>query len=134
MLDVGMTTPVLLFPAISLLLLAYTNRFIVIANLTRSLYKQYKETADDTMREQIEHLRLRIKLIRHKQLWGVASFILCTFSMCFSLLSWVLIMNAFFALSLLCLIVSLCTCFYEVYISGYALNKQLESLGKIHDV
>nr|WP_221935085.1 DUF2721 domain-containing protein [Catenovulum sediminis] len=129
----GITTPGLLFPAISLLLLAYTNRFLVIAGLTRSLYEQYKETEDGTMRVQIVHLRKRIKLIRHMQLWGVVSFIACTLAMLFSLFDYPTVGSIGFTFSLLALLVSLITCFREIYISGYALNMQLESLGKFHD-
>ncbi|AWB69077.1 DUF2721 domain-containing protein [Saccharobesus litoralis] len=133
MLDIGVTTPVLLFPAISLLLLAYTNRFIVIANLTRSLYSQYKATADDTMCSQIKHLRLRIKLIRHKQMWGVVAFIACTLAMLCNLGGQIQAGYVFFVLSLLTLLISLLICFVEVYISGYALNKQLENLGQLNE-
>lgn len=128
--SIGITTPALLFPAISLLLLAYTNRFLVIADLTRSLYKQYKETEDGNMRAQIEHLKLRVKLIRHMQLWGVFSFIMCTLAMGLMLVKLELFANLSFGLSLVSLVVSLVICFIEVYISSYALNKQIENIGK----
>ncbi|KMT63912.1 II family cellulose-binding protein [Catenovulum maritimum] len=127
------TSPLLLFPAISLLLLAYTNRFNVIAGLTRSLYVQYRETADDTMRSQIEHLRLRIRLIRHMQLWGIGAFISCTLAMIILLIPITELSLTLFAISLVSLIISLFICFFEVYISGYALNKQLENLGRLHE-
>lgn len=44
--EISLTTPALLFPAISLLLLAYTNRFLTLAGLIRNLYKLYKEQPD----------------------------------------------------------------------------------------
>ncbi|WP_440906099.1 DUF2721 domain-containing protein [Catenovulum sp. SX2] len=128
--DIDVTSPLLLFPAISLLLLAYTNRFIVIAGLTRSLYEKYKETHDDSMYAQIEHLRLRIKLIRHKQLWGVIAFMLCCISMLCNMAEYQFVGGALFAASIVTLIISLIICFVEIYISGYALNVQLESLSK----
>ncbi|EWH11789.1 hypothetical protein DS2_03160 [Catenovulum agarivorans DS-2] len=128
--QIDITSPLLLFPAISLLLLAYTNRFIVIAGLTRSLSQQYEETHDDSMFAQIKHLRLRIRLIRHKQLWGVVSFLLCTLSMLCNITNYLAVGGLLFAASLVTLVVSLLICFVEIYISGYALNVQLENLGK----
>ncbi len=125
---IQLTTPALLFPAISLLLLAYTNRFLVIAQLTRSLHSQYADTEDSLMREQISHLRRRIALIRHMQIWGVVSFILCTLTMIASMLDWHLASVALFAISLVCLLGSLVICLAEIYISGRALNMQLQSL------
>ena len=125
----GMTTPALLFPAISLLLLAYTNRFLVIANLIRALYKQYHETADTIMRAQIENLRRRITLIRTMQLFSVLAFICCTLSMGFVLINFSILAAYFFGFSLVLLTLSLVICFVEIYISGGALQLQLENLG-----
>ena len=39
--EITFNTPALLFPAISLLLLAYTNRFLALANLVRRLHDEY---------------------------------------------------------------------------------------------
>jgi hypothetical protein len=128
----GMTTPALLFPAISLLLLAYTNRFLVIANLIRALYKQYHETADSIMRAQIENLQRRIKLIRTMQLFSVLSFICCTVSMALVLINLSAIAAYVFGVSLALLTTSLVICFIEIYISGGALQLQLDNLGALH--
>jgi len=128
----GMTTPALLFPAISLLLLAYTNRFLVIANLIRALYKQYHETADSIMRAQIENLQRRIKLIRTMQLFSVLSFICCTVSMALVLINLSAIAAYVFGVSLALLTTSLVICFIEIYISGVALQLQLDNLGALH--
>ena len=125
----GMTTPALLFPAISLLLLAYTNRFLVIANLIRALYKQYHETADGIMRAQIENLQRRIKLIRTMQLFSVVAFICCTLSMGLVLMGSSILAAYVFGTSLALLTTSLVICFVEIYISGGALQLQLENLG-----
>ena len=76
-----LTTPGLLFPAISLLLLAYTNRFLVLAQLIRELNSREGESIRPVVVAQITNLRKRIKLIRTMQVYGVASFLLCTLSM-----------------------------------------------------
>jgi hypothetical protein len=128
--ELTITTPALLFPAISLLLLAYTNRFLVIAQLIRSLYKQYNETADHLMKAQIQHLRKRSNLIRHMQIWGVVSFIACTLTMFDLFAGWDFIAYWSFAISLLALLASLLVCLVEIVISGAALEIQLQNLEK----
>ena len=69
-----LTTPGLLFPAISLLLLAYTNRFLVLAQLIRELNAREGESIRPVVVAQITNLRKRIKLIRTMQVYGVGSF------------------------------------------------------------
>lgn len=124
----NITTPALLFPAISLLLLAYTNRFLVIAQLIRSLYKQHDEDPNADIRKQILHLRIRIIAIRRMQVAGVTSFIFCVITMFAIFLNWPFAANVLFAASLLLLLVSLFFSLYEVHISGQALNLQLKNL------
>ena len=124
----GVSTPALLFPAISLLLLAYTNRFLVIAQLIRSLYKQYNETPDKLMAKQIDHLRKRIRLIKQMQTWGVVAFIFCTLAMICLFFNGDMAGQMLFLGSLLLLLCSLVFCLIEISISGYALNIQLENL------
>lgn len=70
----NITTPALLFPAISLLLLAYTNRFLVLAQLIRELHFKYKQNPDDLILKQIDNLRKRVNLIKNMQFLGVFSF------------------------------------------------------------
>lgn len=79
--EINITTPALLFPAISLLLLAYTNRFLTIATLIRSLHKNYKENPQTALLGQIENLRKRVSLIKHMQGVGVASLFFCILCM-----------------------------------------------------
>lgn len=126
-----MTTPALLFPAISLLLLAYTNRFLVIANLIRALYKQYHETADGIMRAQIEYLQRRIKLIRTMQLFSVVAFVCCTLSMGLVLFGSSILAAYVFGTRLTLLTTSLAICFVEISLSGGTLQLQLENLGNL---
>jgi hypothetical protein len=80
--EISLNTPALLFPAISLLLLAYTNRFITLANLTRKLHDEYiKGQKNRILIRQIKNLRARINLIRYMQGLGVFSFLLCVVCM-----------------------------------------------------
>ena len=80
--EISLNTPALLFPAISLLLLAYTNRFITLANLTRKLHDEYiKGQKNRILIIQIRNLRARINLIRYMQGLGVFSFLLCVVCM-----------------------------------------------------
>ena len=82
--EITINTPALLFPAISLLMLAYTNRFLALASLIRNLHSNYKNHTDkEGVLKQIKNLRLRLKLIRQMQLFGVLSLFLCVLSMFF---------------------------------------------------
>ena len=75
------STPALLFPAVSLLFLAYTNRFLHLATLVRNLHRDWVELKDEALRAQIDNLRRRLKLIRWMQLLGAVSLLLCVISM-----------------------------------------------------
>src|SRR6187549_3912622 len=79
--ELTLTTPALLFPAISLLLLAYTNRFLTLANLTRDLYARYQSVPTARTKGQLLNLRYRIGIIRNVQILGVASFFGCVLCM-----------------------------------------------------
>src|SRR4030065_382952 len=81
--SIELSPPALLFPAISLLLLAYTNRFLTLANLIRELHKSYKNNPEQIILAQISNLRYRVHLIRDMQVWGIASFFLSALSMFF---------------------------------------------------
>lgn len=129
--EMTITTPSLLFPAISLLLLAYTNRFVVLANIIRQLSNIENAPSQDVVRRQIDSMRLRMHLIRRMQAFGVLSFVMCTLSM-FSLLShWMFIGQSLFALSLILLVISLMFSFYEVNISTEAINIELEKFDRL---
>lgn len=123
-----LTTPALLFPAISLLFLAYTNRFLVLAQLIRQLNTREGNQVRDMARRQIVNLRKRIVLIRAMQKYGVLSFVLCTLCMFFLFMEWVLAGQISFAVSLVSLLISLLYSLYEIQISCDAINIELESL------
>ena len=120
-----LTTPALLFPAISLLLLAYTNRFIVLTQLIRHLHSQNQENLTDAVIGQIVNLRVRVTLIRRMQAMGVSSFLFCALSMFLVFIELVLIAQYVFGFSLLLLVVSLLFSLYEIMISTRAIEIEL---------
>ncbi|MFT7389091.1 MAG: hypothetical protein ACI8VC_002356 [Candidatus Endobugula sp.] len=126
--DMSLTTPGLLFPAISLLLLAYTNRFVVLANVIRQLSAITDGQCPELVKRQIHSLRQRLSLIKWMQTFGVLSFVLCTLSMLSIFLQAEFIGSLLFGLSLLLLVVSLMYSLYEVHISTQAINIELEKL------
>ncbi|WP_136254235.1 DUF2721 domain-containing protein [Onishia niordana] len=123
-----LTTPALLFPAISLLLLAYTNRFLSLAQLIRKLAEQERNSHHEVAARQILLLRQRITLTKRMQMAGVFSFLLCTLSMFALFLSLELFGMVLFGISLISLSVSLVFSLWEVMISTNALNVQLQDI------
>lgn len=131
--QIDLTTPALLFPAISLLLLAYTNRFLTIAGLIRGLHKQFADSHDQALYGQILNLRRRINLIKSMQFYGIASLFLCVLCM-FLLFSGEELAGRFvFGLSLILLLISLAQSILEIQISVKALNIQLSDLEQLND-
>ncbi len=126
--ELTLTTPALLFPAISLLLLAYTNRFLTLANLIRELHRSYKANPDEIVYAQLANLRYRVKLIRDMQIFGVSSFFGCTLSMFALFAGQELVGQVLFGASLVLLMVSLALSLREVQVSIGALNYRLSDL------
>lgn len=123
-----LTTPALLFSAVSLILLAYTNRFLSYAALIRQLYDKLKANPDKALIDQIKNLRKRLYLIRGMQLQGVGSLFFCVVSM-FLLYVDLNVGAAYaFGLGLLMLIVSLGMSAWEIQISVKALDLHLENM------
>ncbi|MCZ8167907.1 MAG: DUF2721 domain-containing protein [Flavobacterium sp.] len=121
-------TPALLFSATSLILLAYTNRFLTIAQIVRSLKKNYDENHNKSILIEIKNLNLRLTLIRAMQLFGVLSLFLSVFAMLLLYLEWMLAGIYLFGASLLCLLISLGISFWEISISVTALRVHLKDL------
>lgn len=128
--ELSITTPALLFPAISLLLLAYTNRYIAIASLVRKLIDDYKAGTFDRKKLvlQIFNLRKRLNYIRYMQGFGVFSFLLCIMSMYSVYNSWTHMANLFFAISLIALLVSILFSMIEIFKSTTALEIMLSEI------
>lgn len=126
--QMSMTTPALLFPAISLLLLAYTNRFVVLTNVIRQLSNLEGAKSEDLIHRQITTLRKRLYIIRSMQSFGVTSFVVCTLSMFALFLGWDMLGQLLFGGSLILLVMSLLCSLYEVQISTNAITIELERL------
>ena len=123
-----MTTPALLFPAISLLMLAYTNRFLTLATIIRNLHDRYKNDANDNLLGQIANLRYRIYLIRNMQIFGVLSLVFCVMSMFTLFAGWVSGGQWTFAIALILMMVSMLISLRELQISVGALDLLLVEL------
>lgn len=132
--ELDLSTPALLFPAITLLILAYTNRFLAIANLIRGLHKRQIDIPAERripITEQIKNLRLRLRLIQNMQAFGILSFFGCVLSILFLYLKDYNLGNYLFVASLVTLLISLGISFYETQISTRALNIELSTLEQV---
>jgi hypothetical protein len=126
--DISLTTPALLFPAISLLLLAYTNRFLTLASLIRKLHDEFQVHPNQLIIGQIKNLRTRVILIRNMQALGISSLLLCVLCMFLIFAGEFLIGKIIFGVSLILLMASLALSVREIQISVNALNIQLSDL------
>lgn len=123
-----LTTPALLFSAISLIMLAYTNRFLAYAAVIRGLRDKYLERKEESLIRQIKNLKLRLTLTRWMQIFGISSLLLCVLTM---FLIYIEQQNAavwIFGLALLLLIISLTLLIQEIYISSQALGHHLSDI------
>jgi hypothetical protein len=121
-------TPALLFSATSLIMLAYTNRFLTIASIVRGLKKNYDEIKTKSILVEIKNLNLRLTLIRYMQLFGVLCLFLSVFAMLLLFLELQTAGIYLFGLSLLSLLISLAISFWEISISVNALRVHLSDL------
>ena len=123
-----LTTPSLLFSAISLILLAYTNRFLSYASVVRALKEKHQQTHDPKDIAQIANLRKRLYLTRSMQILGILSLLLCVIAMFFIYVSWQVFAAWIFGIALLLLAASLCVCIWEINFSVKALEIHLEDI------
>ena len=128
--DLTLQTPALLFPALSLLLLAYTNKFLAIANLIRKLIADFEKKNKADILHQIASLRRRLMLIRWMQAAGVASTFFCVLTMFLVYENFQILAKILFALALLLLMASLIISLIEIFLSAGALNVLLRDLEK----
>lgn len=126
--SMDLTTPALLFPALSLLLLAYTNRFLALASLIRTLHQEYATDRSRIVIGQIRNLQRRISLIKVMQIFGVLSLLLCVVTMFLLFFGLEIIGDIVFAMSLISMITSLAFSLSELFMSVTALNLQLSDL------
>jgi len=129
--EITLNTPALLFPAISLLLLAYTNRFLAIANLIRGLRKLYDTDHDQNILSQIRNLQTRIMIIRNMQALGIGSLLMCVVCMFALFLDEEFLGKLLFGASLVLMMGSLILSLREIIISVNALTLELKKTGEV---
>ena len=130
--ELSITTPALLFPAISLMMLAYTNRFLAIASLIRKLHDKYKQDPDQKhIVTQIKNLRIRLRLIRSMQASAVVSFLFCVICMYCIFRGWEQASYLIFAVSILSFTVSLILSLLEITLSTRALEVELKDMEEL---
>ncbi|WP_148713695.1 DUF2721 domain-containing protein [Chitinolyticbacter meiyuanensis] len=120
--EFSITTPSLLFPAISLLMLAYTNRFLALSTIIRQLYEAHHREPHANNLRQLGNLRRRVALIRGMQAFGIVSLLCCLVSMVLMFVHQPVGAQLLFGGSLLLMVVSLMLCLGEILISDSALN------------
>jgi hypothetical protein len=124
--EISFNTPALLFPAISLIMLAYTNRFLALSSRVRNLHDKYQnQEQKHILHGQIKNLRYRLKLIKNMQALGVVTFLGCILCMYLIYVQSMLAANIIFAISLLSFSASLLLSFLEIQLSTKALELEL---------
>lgn len=127
-LEITISTPALLFPAVSLLFLSYTNRFLHLAALVRKLHGDWINNHEDRLEAQICNLRRRLFLIRWMQLLGALSLLLCVISMISTMLGQGGLAQGTFFAAVVIMSLSLASLVLEVMISGGALRILLRQM------
>ncbi|TFV92135.1 DUF2721 domain-containing protein [Algoriphagus kandeliae] len=132
--ELQLSTPALLFSAITLLMLAFTNRFLAIASLIRGLHKKFlEEPGEEILVEQIHNLRRRLSLIKNMQLFGIFSFLLCVICMYLLFQGYTSAANWVFVSSMGSLLIALALSLIEILISTKALNLELSDMEDIFE-
>jgi hypothetical protein len=126
--ELSISTPALFFSAISLLMLAFTNRFLALAQLVRTLHGQYKESPSSSIYEQIQNLRRRLYLIRSMQIYGITSLLLCVVCMFLIYVNAMRSAEVIFGIGMVLLIISLAFSIWEIQISVKALDLHLSDV------
>jgi len=127
--NITINNPALLFPAISLIMLAYTNRFLAVASLIRNLHMRYKANENDVdLPVQIKHLQVRMQLIKYMQFLGVSSFIFALFSMFLMYVNWMESALVTYAAAVLIMAFSLIISLIEIQQSTKALDIALRDM------
>lgn len=126
--EITIQTPALFFPALSLLLLAFTNKFLAIASLIRKLYSDYQKENQHHLLSQMSSLRRRLMLIRWMQAFGVGSILFCVVTMFCIHEGWQLWAKILFAISMILMMTSLIISLIEIFLSAGALRVLLKDL------
>ena len=128
--ELSLTTPALLFSAISLIMLAYTNRFLAYAAVVRNLHAKYKERQDAILLDQIKNLSIRLQLTRWMQIFGIVSLLLCVLTMFLIYIELHTLAVYIFGVALILLIISLGLLIREIQISVDALSLHISDINE----
>ncbi len=128
--QLSLTIPALLFPAVSLTMLAYNSRYLAIAGLIRQLHAQFEATHASPIKKQIESLRRRLNIIKNMQATAIISFLLAAVTMFLLYVELNVWANIIFGISLIALMISLILSLIEVQLSTKALGIQLKNMEK----
>jgi hypothetical protein len=126
--ELTLTTPALLFSAISLIMLAYTNRFLAYAAVIRKLHDIYLEKKQNSLLRQIKNLKLRLHLTRWMQIFGISSLLFCVLTMFLIYVNLQMIAIYMFGSALILLIISLALLIKEIQISAQALQHHIADI------
>ena len=126
--ELTLTTPALLFSAISLIMLAYTNRFLAYAAVIRNLHDIYLEKKGTSLLRQIKNLKLRLNLTRWMQIFGISSLLFCVVTMFLIYIGLNIVAAWVFGFALILLIISLGLLIKELQISIQALQHHIEDI------
>ncbi len=133
MLEININTPALLFPAITLLMLAYTNRFLSLASLVRKLHDEYhRGEKEKNILNQIKNIRSRLNLIRYMQGFGIMSFLCCVLCMYVIFRGWMQMAHWIFAASLIFLLASIILSLLEINKSTKAIEMELSDIEELN--
>ena len=124
----SLSIPALLFPAISLTMLAYNARYLAIAALIRNLHASYQKTASETVKMQVKKLRKRLTIIKNMQAVAIVSFLLAVITIFLIYIEQPFWAKMVFGISLFALMLSLILSLIEVQLSTKALEIQLSDL------
>ena len=128
--ELTLITPTFLFSAISLIFLAYTNRFLAYTSLVRNLKEKYLADKSNVTKAQIENLKKRLNLTRLMQMFGVASLLLCVITMLLIYIGSQTVAAIIFGIALLFLIISLALSVWEINISSKSIQIHLSDMEK----
>ncbi len=126
--ELTLTTPALLFSAISLIMLAYTNRFLAYASVIRKLHDEFLVKKDDTLLRQILNLKTRLYLTKWMQIFGIASLLLCVLTMFLIYVEYKIVAIWIFGIALVLLLISLGLLIREIQISTQALQHHINDI------
>jgi hypothetical protein len=126
--ELTLTTPALLFSAISLIMLAYTNRFLAYAAVIRNLHAKFLERQEESLLRQIQNLKLRLNLTRWMQIFGITSLLFCVLTMFLIYINYHTISVYVFGFALILLIISLALLIKEIQISAQALQHHIADI------